>query len=100
MIIKDIHRSPAAIYAEWVGVIFWSLVFLRVLVSKKPLPGLLAGPGRLLRFALVLLTLGLLAGCSNPDPLAVASGPLFPLNTGHWQPTPQDLASPPVVTDK
>jgi hypothetical protein len=100
MIIKNIHPSPAEIYAEWVGVIFWSLVFLRVLVSKKPLPGLLAGPGRLLRFVLVLLTFGLLSGCSNPDPLAVASGPLFALNASQWQPTPQELAAPPAVADR
>jgi hypothetical protein len=60
----------------------------------------LAIPGRIFKFYLVALTLGLLAGCVNPDPLAVASGPLFPLNPGHWQPTAQDLAAPPVVADK
>ena len=100
MIIKNIHPSPAEIYAEWVGVIFWSVVFARVLISKKPLPGLLAGPGRLLRFILVVLTFGLLAGCANSDPLAVASGPLFPLNPGHWQPAPQDLTALPAVVDR
>ena len=79
---------------------FLGVVFARVLISKKPLPGLLAGPGRLPRFILVLLTFGLLVGCANSDPLAVASGPLFPLNSGHWQPTPQDLAAPPSVVDR
>jgi hypothetical protein len=54
----------------------------------------------LLRFLLIIITFGLLAGCSNPDPLAVASGPLFALNAGHWQPTPQDLAAPPKVVDR
>ena len=81
------------------------LVFLlwaayRKLVSKKPLPVILAVPGRLLRFLLIIMTFGLLAGCSNPDPLAVASGPLFALNAGHWQPTPRDLAAPPKVADR
>ena len=49
---------------------------------------------------IVVATFGLLAGCSNPDPLAVASGPLFALNAGHWQPTPKDLSAPPVVADR
>jgi len=57
-------------------------------------------PGRLFRMLLIIITFGLLAGCSNSDPLAVASGPLFALNAGHWQPTPQDFASPPVVVDR
>jgi hypothetical protein len=56
--------------------------------------------GRGFCFLLILLTVGGLAGCSDPDALAVASGPLFPLNAGHWQPTPQDLAAPPVVVDR
>jgi hypothetical protein len=72
----------------------------RKFVSKKPLPAILAVPGRLFRLLLIIITFGLLAGCSNPDPLAVASGPVFALNAGHWQPTPQDLAAPPKVADR
>ena len=72
----------------------------RKFVSKKPLPAILAVPGRLFRLLLIIITFGLLAGCSNPDPLAVASGPVFALNAGHWQPTPQDLATPPQVVDR
>ncbi len=51
------------------------------------------------RLGATLLFIALLgfAGCANTDPLAVASGPVFALNAGHWQPTPQDLAAPPVV---
>ncbi|WP_373318357.1 type IV secretion system lipoprotein VirB7 [Acidocella aminolytica] len=30
----------------------------------------------------------------------MASGPLFALNAGHWQPTPRDLAAPPKVADR
>jgi len=52
------------------------------------------------RFLLILVTLSMLAGCSNSDPLAVASGPVFLLNAGHWQPTPQDLSAPPPVVDR
>lgn len=67
--------------------------------SGKPLPWLLAVPGRVLRVTLILITFGLLTGCGSADPLAVASGPLFPLNTGHWQPTRQELAAPPAVVN-
>ncbi|MDE2342141.1 MAG: type IV secretion system protein VirB7 [Betaproteobacteria bacterium] len=52
------------------------------------------------RLLLIIITFGLLAGCSNPDPLAVASGSVFALNAGHWQPTPQDLSSPPKIVDR
>jgi hypothetical protein len=76
---------------------FWLWILYRKFVSPKPLPRVLAIPGRIFRLAIILVTFGLLAGCANPDPLAVASGPLFPLNAGHWQPTPQDMNAPPVV---
>jgi hypothetical protein len=68
--------------------------------SPKPLPRTLAVPGRVLGVILILITLGFLAGCGDSDPLAVASGPLFPLNAGHWQPTPQELAAAPPVVDR
>lgn len=93
------HQTLALAF-EWLAVLFWGWVFLCSIFSKKPLPGPLKVPSRIVRFVLIVLTFGLLAGCSNPDPLAVASGPLFPLNTGHWQPAPQDLAAPPVLADK
>jgi hypothetical protein len=35
-----------------------------------------------------------LAGCANHEKLAVASGPVFPLNPDHWQATQADLAAP------
>lgn len=79
-------------------ILIW--IVYRKFFSKKPLPAILTVPGRLLRFLLIIVTFGLLAGCSNPDPLAVASGPLFALNAGHWQPTPQDLAASPKVADR
>jgi hypothetical protein len=93
------HQTLALAF-EWLAVLFWGWVIFRLAFSKKPLPGPFRVPCRIIRFILIVLTFGLLAGCSNPDPLAVASGPLFPLNAGHWQPTPQDLASPPAVADK
>jgi hypothetical protein len=79
---------------------FWLWILYRRFFSSKPLPLWLAVPGRILQFCLILLTVGLLAGCSNRDPLAVASGPLFALNAGQWQSTPQELAAPPAVTDR
>ena len=80
----------------WVGVWF----IYRAVCAKKPKPALLVGFARLIRFLLVILTFSLLSACSNPDPLAVATGPVFQLNPGHWQPSPHDLASPPVITNQ
>ena len=79
-------------------ILLWAVY--RKFVSKRPLPTIFAIPGRLFRMLLIIIAFGLLAGCSNPDPLAVASGPLFALNAGHWQPTPQDLSAPAVVADR
>jgi hypothetical protein len=44
-----------------------------------------------------LMTLIVLVGltaCSNAEVLAKPRGPVFALNTGHWQPTPADLQIP------
>jgi hypothetical protein len=79
-------------------VLIWAIY--RRFFSTKPLPAVLAVPGRAFRLLLILVSLGLLAGCSPSDPLAVASGTVFPLNSGHWQPTPQDLAAPPSVAGR
>lgn len=81
-------------------VLFLLWAVYRKFVSAKPLPCILAAAGRVLRVILILITFGFLAGCGNSDPLAVASGPLFPLNAGHWQPTPRELAAPPAVVDR
>ena len=35
-----------------------------------------------------------LAACSHTEVLATPTGPVFALNTGHWQPTPADLEVP------
>ncbi len=89
---------------QYIGEVGSATIFLwaayRHLFSAKPLPLLLAIPGRFFKLCLILVTLGLLVGCSDGDPLAQASGPLFPLNAGHWQPTPQQLVVPPNVTDQ
>ena len=87
-------------FAESASCVFWGWILYRKFVSTKPLPSTLRVAGKLVKLCLVLITFGLLAGCSNPDPLAVASGPLFALNAGHWQPTPRDLAAPPKVVDR
>lgn len=100
MTIHDIRPTPVDVYAEWVGVTFWIYVAYREFFSSKPKSWLLKIPCKFLRLIAIVATLGFLAGCANPDPLAVASGPVFALNAGHWQPTQQDLAAPPAVTDK
>lgn len=39
-----------------------------------------------------IVTLLVLGACSSSHELAVAKGPVFALNAGRWQPSPQDLA--------
>lgn len=63
------------------------------LLGIRGLAGLFSAPFRLLRFLALLVFVGL-AGCANHEKLAVASGPVFPLNPDHWQATPSDLAAP------
>ena len=43
---------------------------------------------------LALIALLGLAGCASTETLAVAQGPLFALNPGHWQPTAKDMGAP------
>jgi Outer membrane lipoprotein virB7 len=83
---------------EWGTVLACVTILYSESFLKHPIPFLVPRPGTFLRFGVVLVTLSLLAGCTNPDPLAVATGALFPLNPGYWQPTPHDLAAPPRVT--
>ena len=89
-----------AAFDECAAALFWGWVFYRGVLSRRPKPALIVGFGRILKVVLMVMTFGLLAGCSNSDSLAVANGPVFALNAGHWQPTQQDLAAPPAVTDK
>jgi hypothetical protein len=49
---------------------------------------------------LILLSVLVLAGCSHAEELAKADGPLFPLNTDHWQASPQELEAPPASPNK
>jgi hypothetical protein len=91
-----------AMYFEDASLLFWLAVgvFEYGLKSKAPLllRVIFWLPGKFLRVGPIVLTFGVLSACSNPDPLAVASGPLYQLNTGYWQPAPQDLSAPPRVT--
>ena len=87
-------------FAESVSCGFWVWILYRKFVSSKPLTGIFGLSGKFMKLCLILITFGLLPGCSNPDPLAVASGPLFALNAGHWQPLPRDLSAPPQVADR
>ena len=47
----------------------------------------------MMRLTILFLLLAL-AGCGSQEPLAACKGPVFSLNTGHWQPTPADLNVP------
>jgi len=42
----------------------------------------------------ILAALMGLAACANSEVLATPTGPVFALNTGHWQPTSSDLQMP------
>ena len=75
----------------------WGWLPIYIFKSSRRTTAAIKGPFRLFRILLIIATFGALGGGANTDPLAVASGPVFALNTGHWQPTPQDLAAPPVV---
>jgi hypothetical protein len=92
------NRNEAlAVFLQIIFVLFWLWVFMRVKFSSKRHPNLTRIPVRIFRLMLIIATFGVLGGCTNPDPLAVASGPVFALNAGHWQPAPQDLAAPPAM---
>ncbi len=91
-ILPNLVHVPILLFLLW--------AFDRKFVSPRPLPRILAVPSRMLRAIVILITCGFLAGCGNSDPLPSESGPLFALNPGHWQPSPQDLAAPPKVTDQ
>ncbi|MGI4794031.1 MAG: type IV secretion system lipoprotein VirB7 [Janthinobacterium lividum] len=43
---------------------------------------------------LVLIALIGLSACSDTEVLATCKGPVFALNTGRWQATPDDLKMP------
>jgi hypothetical protein len=47
-----------------------------------------------MRSILTILALFGLTACSNSEVLATPKGPVFALNTGHWQPSPADLQPP------
>jgi Outer membrane lipoprotein virB7 len=47
-----------------------------------------------MKMLVALVALIGLAACSNAEVLAKPRGPIFALNTGHWQPTPADLQIP------
>jgi hypothetical protein len=98
-----LYTRPAAMDFMWAVILFWIFMAVLEFGLKKKAPRILRAifwlPGRFVRLFVMVATLGLLlSGCANPDPLAVVSGPLYPLNAGHWQPTPQDLSAPPLVT--
>jgi hypothetical protein len=76
-----------------------ALLFIFIAFRRHRNHGAVNATGKVARVGATLLFIALLgfAGCTNADPLAVASGPVFALNAGQWQPAPQDLAAPPVV---
>ena len=47
-----------------------------------------------MKILVILVALICLTACANTEVLATPKGPVFALNTGHWQPTPADLQLP------
>jgi hypothetical protein len=88
---------------EWAAVGCWFVVGVVEFGSKRRASRLIRSafwlPGKLLRLALILATLGVLAACSDADPLPVATGPLYQLNPANWHATQQDLSGPPQVAN-
>ena len=80
--------------------LIWGWIVFRAFVSSKPKPRIITLPFRVFRVLIIIVTFGVLGGCANTDPLAVASGPVFALNAGHWQPSPQDLTIPPQIPNQ
>jgi hypothetical protein len=91
-LVENLSQVPGVAILGWAA--------YRKFLSPKPVPILIVVLVRAFRVILIITTFGLLAGCSNSDPLAAASGPFFALNAGQWQPTPQDLAAVSSVADK
>jgi hypothetical protein len=91
VILANVTHIPLLALLSWIA--------YRKFVSAKPFPALLAKPARVFKFFLFVALLGF-AGCANTDPLATASGPVFALNAGHWQPSPQDLTVPPPIPNQ
>ena len=92
-----IQNEILAILLQIIFVVFWIWIVVRAKFFSQRATNLSKVPFRFFRLLLIIATFGVLGGCANPDPLAVASGPIFALNAGHWQPAPQDLAGPPVI---
>jgi hypothetical protein len=77
VIVDNLLQIPVVLLFIWLA--------YRCVAGGRQLPILGRGAVRVLRFIVLLVTLGLLAGCAAGDPL---------------HPTAQNLASPPPVTDR
>jgi len=76
-----------------IGLALWTV--WRVIIQRRPI-SLVAVPWGVLRWFFLIALLSF-SGCSSMQKPAEAKGPLFALNPGHWQPTPQDLKDQPRV---
>lgn len=94
--IKELQSLAAALVHVPIVVLLAWLVCHPFRESRST-PGALAFPFRAFRVVALVGLAAMLAGCANTDPLAVASGPVFQLNPGHWQPSKQALAAPPTI---
>lgn len=83
MNISNLLHLPFLLLLVWLAWRKWNV----------PNDGLWRAPFRLFKFVALVALLGL-AGCASHEKLAVASGPVFPLNPDHWQASPSDLAAP------
>jgi hypothetical protein len=88
---------------EWIAIAVLAITIYVEFSDKRKIPRLMRAaffiPGKVIRINLFIITLGVLVGCANSDPLPVAKGPLFQLNAGVWHASSPDLSDPPHVAE-
>ena len=93
---QEVHSAAIAFVHVPIAFVLAWLTYRRF-YQGRTMPRILAIPFAGLRVLALIGLATMLAGCATSDPLAVASGPVFQLNPGLWQPSKEALAAPPVV---
>ena len=93
---RGVHSAAIAfVHVPFAIVLAW--LAYRRFCQGRTMPRIVAIPFAGFRVLALIGLATMLAGCADSEPLAVASGPVFQLNPGHWLPSKEALAAPPVV---